>query len=71
MTCTYNIPRKLLPTATKITPGKRAPTVTVLDEPNWVAVNVMVEKVKIATVMDDLASYGAEDILVGNIANSR
>ncbi|KAI4233554.1 MAG: hypothetical protein LQ349_004333 [Xanthoria aureola] len=71
VTCTYNIPRKLLPTATKITPGKRAPTVTALDEPDWVALNVMVEKVKIATVMDDLASCGAEDILVGNIANSR
>ncbi|KAL8756622.1 MAG: hypothetical protein Q9199_002809 [Rusavskia elegans] len=71
VTCTYNVPRKLLPTVTKITPGKRAPTVTALDEPDWVAVNVMVEKVKIATVMDDLASCGAEDILVGNIANSR
>lgn len=31
----------------------------------------MVEKVKIAAVMDDLASCGAEDILVGHIANSR
>ncbi|KAI4244575.1 MAG: hypothetical protein L6R42_010428, partial [Xanthoria sp. 1 TBL-2021] len=64
VTCTYNVPRKLLPTVTKITPGKRAPTVTALDEPDWVAVNVMVEKVKIATVMDDLASCGAEDILL-------
>ena len=27
----YNIPRRLLPQATKITPGKRAPTVTSLD----------------------------------------
>ncbi|KAL8980882.1 MAG: hypothetical protein Q9205_004160 [Flavoplaca limonia] len=64
VTCTYNVPRKLLPTVTKITPGKRAPTITALDEPDWVAVNVMVEKVMIATVMDDLASCGAEDILM-------
>ncbi|KAL9037355.1 MAG: hypothetical protein Q9180_003764 [Flavoplaca navasiana] len=71
VTCTYNVPRKLLPTVTKITPGKRAPTITALDEPDWVAVNVMVEKVMIATVMDDLASCGAEDILVGRIFNSR
>lgn len=27
----YNIPRRLLPQATKITPGKRAPTITSLD----------------------------------------
>ncbi|KAL8674468.1 MAG: hypothetical protein Q9168_001133 [Polycauliona sp. 1 TL-2023] len=71
VTCTYNVPRQLLPTVTKITPGKRAPTVTALDEPDWVAVNVMVEKIKIATVMDDLAGCGAEDILVGKIFNSR
>ncbi|KAL8997795.1 MAG: hypothetical protein Q9169_003044 [Polycauliona sp. 2 TL-2023] len=71
VTCTYNVPRNLLPTVTKITPGKRAPTINALDEPDWVAVNVMVEKVNIATVMDDLASCGAEDILVGKIFNSR
>lgn len=29
--CQYNIPRRLLPDATKITPGRRAPTVTALD----------------------------------------
>lgn len=71
VTCTYNVHRSLVPTATKITPGKRAPTITALDEVDWVAINVMVEKEKIATVMDDLASCGAEDILVATIANSR
>lgn len=29
--CQYNIPRRLLPDSTKITPGRRAPTVTALD----------------------------------------
>ncbi|KAL8692223.1 MAG: hypothetical protein Q9224_004004, partial [Gallowayella concinna] len=71
VTCAYNIHRSILPTATKITPGKRAPTIMALDEADWVAVHVMVEKEKIATVMDELASCGAEDILVGSIANSR
>ncbi|KAF4123345.1 ATP phosphoribosyltransferase [Geosmithia morbida] len=52
--CQYNIERSRLPEATKITPGKRAPTVTTLDEEGWVAVSCMVEKKKIATVMDDL-----------------
>ena len=69
--CQYNIPRDLLATATRITPGKRAPTVTQLDAMNWVAVSSMVEKKTIATVMDELVGCGATDILVLDLANSR
>ena len=69
--CQYNIPRSSLPEATKITPGKRAPTVTTLDADGWVAVSCMVETKKIALVMDDLARAGAQDILVLAISNSR
>lgn len=69
--CQYNIPRSELPEATKITPGKRAPTITSLDEPDWVAVSSMVEKQNIAPVMDDLTAVGATDILVLGIINSR
>ncbi|KAI9374348.1 muts domain V-domain-containing protein [Aspergillus egyptiacus] len=69
--CQYNIPRDSLATACNITPGKRAPTVTALEEDGWVAVSSMVEKKKIATVMDELIKVGATDILVLNIANSR
>ena len=69
--CQYNIPRAKLPEASKITPGKRAPTVTSLDEPDWVAVSSMVERQRIATAMDELTAVGATDILVLTIANSR
>lgn len=69
--CQYNVPRSLLPQATKITPGERAPTVTSLDESDWVAVSAMVQKKIIANVMDDLTAVGATDILVLEIANSR
>ncbi|KAL2823748.1 HisG-domain-containing protein [Aspergillus cavernicola] len=69
--CQYNIPRASLTTACNITPGKRAPTITALEEDGWVAVSSMVEKKKIATVMDELTKFGATDILVLNIANSR
>ena len=69
--CQYNVPRSKLPQATKITPGKRAPTVTALDESDWVAVSSMVEKKIIATVMDGLTAVGATDILVLEIANTR
>lgn len=69
--CQYNVARSTLPSATKITPGKRAPTVTALDDPEWVAVSAMVEKKQIATVMDELTLVGATDILVLAISNSR
>jgi ATP phosphoribosyltransferase len=69
--CQYNIERRLLPQATTITPGKRAATVTTLDAEGWVAVSSMVEKKKIALVMDDLTKVGAQDILVLDIHNTR
>lgn len=69
--CQYNIARSGLETATKITPGKRAPTITALEDLDWVAVNAMVTRESIASVMDELTGCGATDILVFNIANSR
>ncbi|KAM7187152.1 ATP phosphoribosyltransferase domain containing protein [Rhypophila sp. PSN 637] len=69
--CQYNIPRASLPEAKEITPGKRAPTVTTLEEEGWVAVSVMVEKKKIAPAMDRLTQAGATDILVLDIHNTR
>ncbi|KAK4197774.1 putative ATP phosphoribosyltransferase [Triangularia verruculosa] len=69
--CQYNVPRDRLADATKVTPGKRAPTVTSLEEDGWVAVSAMVEKKRIAPVMDDLAKVGATDILVLDIHNTR
>ncbi|KAM3066906.1 ATP phosphoribosyltransferase (ATP-PRTase) (ATP-PRT) [Clarireedia jacksonii] len=69
--CQYNVERSALAAAVKITPGKRAPTINALEEEGWVAVSSMVEKKKIATVMDDLSEIGASDILVLDIANTR
>jgi ATP phosphoribosyltransferase-like protein len=65
------VERKNLQTATKITPGRRAPTINALEEEGWVAVSSMVEKKKIAIVMDELTKIGAVDILVLEISNSR
>ncbi|KAK2751890.1 ATP phosphoribosyltransferase (ATP-PRTase) (ATP-PRT) [Onygenales sp. PD_40] len=69
--CQYNVPRSLLAAACEITPGKRAPTVTPIEDAGWVAVSSMVEKKSIATVMDKLTAVGATDILVLGISNSR
>jgi len=69
--CSYNVKRSNLDAACKITPGKRAPTITSLEEADWVAIEAMVERKTVATVMDALADVGAEDILVLKIENSR
>ena len=69
--CQYNIKRASLADATRISPGKRAPTITSLDEEGWCAVSIMVEKKRIAVVMDELTEVGAQDILVLDIKNSR
>ncbi|KAF2740391.1 ATP phosphoribosyltransferase [Polyplosphaeria fusca] len=69
--CTYNIHRAKLDAARQITPGKRAPTVTSLEEEDWVAVQAMVGSKQVAVVMDKLTAVGAEDILVMKIENAR
>jgi ATP phosphoribosyltransferase len=69
--CQYNIPRDQLPAATVITPGRRAPTISPLEDDAWVAVSSMVEKGKIATIMDKLVAIGAEDIMIFNLDNCR
>jgi len=69
--CEYNINRDRLPEARQIAPGRKAPTVSPLEEPNWVAVKIMVIKKEVARVMDELVRIGAEDILIFNLDNCR
>lgn len=69
--CTYNAPRSQLPDLLKITPGRRAATITSLEEEGWVAVSSMVEKKKVADVMDQLTANQASDIIVFALSNCR
>lgn len=74
--CNYNAPRSIVPEVLKITPGKRAATISALEQTSsesepWVAVSSMVEKKKISIVMDELKKAGASDILVLDINNCR
>ena len=71
MLCQYNIHRSTHDAAVKITPGKRAPTITALEAPDWISISAMVLKADVATVMDDLTTVGATDILVLPIINTR
>ncbi|KAK4616119.1 ATP phosphoribosyltransferase [Fulvia fulva] len=68
---TYNIERRNLEAAKRITPGKRAPTINTLDEEGWVAVQAMVKRSDSAIVMDQLTEIGAVDILQTALSNSR
>jgi len=61
----------MLAEVVKITPGRRAPTVSPLEGAEWVAVSAMVERKSAAQVMDQLENKGASDILVFDIVNSR
>ncbi|KAI8815786.1 HisG-domain-containing protein [Fimicolochytrium jonesii] len=69
--CNYNIHREKLKDAVKITPGRKAPTVSPLEDEEWVAVSAMVLKSEAASVMDRLEAVGASDVLVFQIHNSR
>ncbi|KAF9973078.1 ATP phosphoribosyltransferase (ATP-PRTase) (ATP-PRT) [Actinomortierella ambigua] len=67
----YNVERRRLKEASAITPGRQAPTVSPLDDPEWVAVSSMVLKNTVAQAMDELEAIGARDILIFGIQNCR
>jgi ATP phosphoribosyltransferase-like protein len=67
----YNVSRELLYLAVKITPGKRSPTVTVLEDGIAVAVSALVLASQSSLIMDQLEDIGATDILLFSINNSR
>lgn len=74
--CNYNAPRSIVPSVLKITPGRRAATISTLekladDAEEWVAISSMVEKSRIGHAMDELKKAGASDILVFEINNCR
>jgi ATP phosphoribosyltransferase len=67
----YNVPRKKLKDAEKITPGFTSPTISDLEDPNFVAVKVMVPKKKSIEIMDKLEALGASAIIETPILNCR
>lgn len=69
--CNYNAPQQNLPVLLKITPGRRAPTITQIDDEGWVAVSAMIERNRKGEIMDELVANGASDIMVFEISNCR
>jgi ATP phosphoribosyltransferase len=67
----YDVPIALLDAATKVTPGLESPTVSPLQDPDWVAVRAMVPRTDTNHVMDELYEIGARAILVSSIHAAR
>lgn len=69
--CNYNAPQDKLPHLLSITPGRRAPTISNIDDEGWVAVSAMIERKRKGEILDDLVAHGAADIMVFEISNCR
>lgn len=67
----YDVPAALVDQACAITPGLESPTVSPLQNKDWVAVRAMVPRTTTNRVMDELYDLGARAILVTDIAACR
>ncbi|MET1034333.1 MAG: ATP phosphoribosyltransferase [Arthrobacter sp.] len=63
----YDIRRDLVDEACRLTPGLESPTVSPLQDSDWVAVRSMVRKSQTNRIMDELYDLGARAILVSTI----
>lgn len=67
----YNVPRKALAEAEKITPGFNSPTISSLEDPTLCSVRVMVRRGDIIDAMERLEQVGATAIFETAITNCR
>ncbi len=67
----YDIPEELLEQAVELTPGIESPTVSPLNEPNWLAVKSMIERKDANRIMDALSKLGAKGVLLTDIRSCR
>lgn len=67
----YDVLKKDLEKACAITPGIESPTISPLQNSDWVAVRAMVRRKEVNSAMDKLWQLGAKGILVSNINSCR
>ena len=67
----YDVPMSRLHLAAALTPGLESPTVSPLQNPDWVAVRSMVPRAEVNRVMDELYEVGARAILVSSLLACR
>lgn len=67
----YDVPKAQLAAATAVTPGFESPTISAMQDENWVAVRAMIPADDRNQVMDELYAAGARAILVTAIHAAR
>jgi ATP phosphoribosyltransferase len=67
----YNCPAARIAEASRITPGFSSPTISHLQDPAWLAVRVLVEKVQTQRVIDALEAIGCVAILETELRHAR
>jgi ATP phosphoribosyltransferase len=67
----YDVPVRFLAAATAVTPGRDSPTISPLQDAEWVEVRAMVPRAEINQIMDQLYELGARAILVTSILAAR
>lgn len=67
----YNVHNELLEAALKVTPGKKSPNITSLQDQDYKAVSCLVVKKEMNNRMDELHDLGATDILTFALSNTR
>jgi ATP phosphoribosyltransferase len=67
----YDVLKKDVEKACAITPGIESPTISPLQNADWVAVRAMVKRKEVNSAMDKLWQLGAKGILVSNINSCR
>jgi ATP phosphoribosyltransferase len=67
----YDCPVSLIESASKITPGIESPTISPLQDSEWVAIRALVKANEMNARMDDLYALGARAILVSSIHAAR
>lgn len=67
----YDCPAAIVEQATRITPGIESPTISPLQDPEWVAVRALVRSNDINAKMDELYELGARALLVSALHAAR
>lgn len=67
----YDVPRRALARACRVTPGIESPTIAPLSERGWVAVKAMARRKDVNRILDGLAGLGARGIIITDIRTCR
>tara|TARA_B110000483_G_C18198408_1_gene544113 strand:- start:917 stop:1759 length:843 start_codon:yes stop_codon:yes gene_type:complete len=67
----YDAPKTLLDQVSTLTPGIESPTISPLQDPQWVSVKAMVLKADANKIMDELCDLGCRGTIITRIESAR